>query len=116
MTIREAQSLAVQKLRKAGIDNAPLDAALLLAQTLHTSRAALILHDSDSLAPDDEAGYQALVARRSQGEPLAYIAGRKEFRALDFLVSPDTLIPRPDTETLVEAVEEYLTTKQQFSF
>ncbi len=77
---------AVARLRKAGVDNPRLDARLL----------------GDLAA--DEAAFDALVARRERREPVAYITGRKEFWSLEFAVGPGVLIPRPETETLIEAI------------
>jgi len=87
-------------LRAAGIDNPRLEARLLLAHALGLPIAAL-LRDPQTLA--DPAPFQALIARRAAHEPLAYIIGRREFWSLDFAVSPATLIPRPESETLIEA-------------
>jgi release factor glutamine methyltransferase len=87
-------------LRDAGIDNPRLEARLLLAHVLGVSVAALL---RDPHASADPAGYDALIARRAAHEPLAYIIGRREFWSLDFAVSRAALIPRPDSETLIEA-------------
>jgi len=88
------------RLRAAGIDNPRLEARLLLAHALHLPVAAL-LRDPDLQA--DPAPFDRLVARRAAREPLAYILGQREFWSLSFAVSPATLIPRPESETLVEA-------------
>ena len=80
-----------------------LDASLLLAEVLNTSRSSLIAADSRPLAEEALAAFRALVKRRLNGECVAYILGRKEFYGLDFQVNPSVLVPRPDTETLVEA-------------
>lgn len=82
-------------------DTARLDAELLLAHLLGIERTQLLLGRLDDEI--DEPAYEALVARRLQGEPVAYILGHREFWSLDLLVTPDVLIPRPDSETLVEA-------------
>ena len=87
-------------LRAAGIDNPRLDARLLLAHALGVSPAELI---RDSHLPADPATYDRLLARRAAHEPLAYILGHREFWSLRFAVSPATLIPRPESETLIEA-------------
>ncbi len=87
-------------LRAAGIDNPRLEARLLLALALGVPVAALL---RDPLTLADPAGYDTLIARRAAHEPLAYILGRREFWSLDFAVSPATLIPRPESETLIEA-------------
>lgn len=88
------------RLTQPGIDNPRLEARLLLAYAIGRSVADLL---RDPTAAVDPTGYNALLARRAAHEPLAYILGRREFWSLDFAVSPATLIPRPDSETLVEA-------------
>ncbi len=85
----------------AGIEEPRREARLLLMHAQGCTQAGLIARDSV-----DPASYAPLLARRETHEPLAYITGHKEFWGLDFLVSPATLIPRPDTETLIEAVLE----------
>jgi release factor glutamine methyltransferase len=87
-------------LRAAGIDNPRLEARLLLAHALGIPRATLI---RDPHAAADAPGYDALLARRAAHEPLAHILGHREFWSLCFAVSPATLIPRPESETLIEA-------------
>jgi|JI10StandDraft_1071094.scaffolds.fasta_scaffold19631_2 release factor glutamine methyltransferase len=77
-----------------------LDAEVLLAQLLGTNRMALLLALDRDI---DEAAFKALVDRRAAGEPVAYITGSREFWSLDLTVTPDVLIPRPDSETLIEA-------------
>ncbi len=88
------------RLRTAGIDNPRLDARLLLAHALGRTTEALL---RDPNAAIDPTGYNALLARRAAHEPLALITGRREFWSLDLAVSAATLIPRPDSETLIEA-------------
>jgi len=68
---------------------------------LNVNRAWLITHENDTLQPDTQAKFEALLARRLRGEPMAYILGGREFYGLALQVTPDTLIPRPDTEMLV---------------
>ncbi len=85
---------------------AALEAQLLLQHVLQVNRAWLITHDNDSLTTNQQVVFQALLERRLSGEPLAYILGKRQFYGLDLIVTPDTLIPRPDTETLVEAALE----------
>jgi release factor glutamine methyltransferase len=79
------------------------EAQLLLQYALGVNRAWLIAHEHDALQPNIHKTFEALLNRRIAGEPMAYIMGSREFYGLDLLVTPDTLIPRPDTETLVEA-------------
>jgi len=97
MTIREALTEA------SAAGTSALDASLLLASILNTSRSSLLAADSQPLDEASLAAFRALVKRRLAGECVAYILGRKEFYGLDFQVNPAVLVPRPDTETLVEA-------------
>ena len=107
MTIREALAEGTAALVAApdtsGITNPRLDASLLLASILNMSRSSLIAADSQPLAGASLAAFRALLKRRLDGECVAYILGKKEFYGLDFQVNPAVLVPRPDTETLVEA-------------
>jgi release factor glutamine methyltransferase len=84
-------------------DEAALEAQLLLQHVLNVNRAWLIAHQNDALEANIHEAYRALNNRRINGEPIAYILGYREFYGLKFKVTPDTLIPRPDTETLVDA-------------
>lgn len=87
---------------------ARLEAQVLAAHALGVNRAWLVAHDTDTLTPAQTAAIEALVARREGGEPVAYILGEREFYGRLFKVTPDILIPRPETELLVEAVLERL--------
>lgn len=89
-----------QALCQAGL--APIDAQVLLAHVLRTERAWLAAHATDPLTREDADAFFALARRRCDGEPVAYLTGRREFRGLTFDVDPSVLIPRPETETLVE--------------
>ena len=82
---------------------ASLEVNLLLQHLLKVNRAWLISHDRDVLTDDQQQDFYALLQRRLSGEPIAYILGLREFYGLPLKVTPATLIPRPDTETLVEA-------------
>jgi release factor glutamine methyltransferase len=86
--------------RAAGIDR--LDAQLLLAHALKQSRAWVIAHKDAALSPADAARVHLLFTRRADGEPLAYLVGEREFHGLRLRLTPDVLVPRPDTETLVD--------------
>ena len=79
-----------------------LDAQLLLAHVMGTQRWRLTAHPERSVTPEEAARFRALLARRADGEPLAYLIGRREFWSLDLAVTPDVLVPRPETELLVE--------------
>jgi release factor glutamine methyltransferase len=102
MTRREAVSWASQLLRQADVEAPEREARRLLAHAAGLDLAGLLLDPVASVA--DEAAYRALVARRAAREPLALIVGQRGFWTLDLLVSGETLVPRPETETLVEAV------------
>lgn len=87
-----------------GVSEPRASAEVLLGQVLGLSRLDLYLRHDQPLAADELARFKALMVRRRLGEPVAYLTGHKEFWSLDFLVTPATLIPRPETEVLVEAV------------
>lgn len=87
---------------------ARLEAQILAAHALGVNRAWLIAHDRDPLSDTQAAAVESLLARRERGEPVAYILGEKEFHGRAFKVTPDVLIPRPETELLVEAALECL--------
>jgi len=80
----------------------PLENRILLCHALNLTRVGLITQSERAITPDEAAALNALVARRQHGEPIAYIVGRREFFGLDFAVTDAVLIPRPDTELLVE--------------
>lgn len=90
---------ALQHAREAGLER--LDAQLIVGGVLGRTRTWLLAHDSDALSAPDAQRIAALVARRAAGEPLAYLHGDQEFFGMNLRVTPDVLIPRPDTETLV---------------
>jgi len=89
-----------QALTQAGL--VPIDAQVLLAHVLRVGRAWLVAHATDALAPCDVEAFFALARRRRDGEPVAYLIGTREFFGLSFAVDRSVLIPRPETETLVE--------------
>lgn len=82
---------------------ARFDAELLLRHLLGKDRAWIITHGDDALAGEEEALFEEAVRRRAKREPLQYITGTQEFWGLDFIVTPDVLIPRPESEVVVEA-------------
>jgi release factor glutamine methyltransferase len=91
---------ALRAARALGVER--LDAHLLLAHVLGQSRAWLLAHGDDALVVPEAAAFAALVARRAAGEPFAYLVGEREFHGLTLAVSDAVLVPRPDTETLVD--------------
>lgn len=88
--------------QQQGVPRPRLDAEVLLAHVLSTERIQLYAWHDRPLTPEERSAFRALVLRRAQGEPVAYLTGHREFWSLDFEVTRDTLIPRPDTEVLVE--------------
>ncbi len=100
-TVADCIDAAAARLKAAGIDNPRRETRLLLAHAMGVDQAALIGHP-DRAVPDRDAFF-ALVERRANGVPMAHILGRREFWSLDFRVTPDTLDPRPDSETVVAA-------------
>ena len=106
-TLGELLRVSSDYLKKKAVDSPRLTAEVLLAKQLSTDRVSLYLHFDSGISEADLAGYRALVARRAGGEPLQYITGKKEFWSLEFEVDKRVLIPRPETEVLVEqAVSE----------
>lgn len=103
MKLREALSAAATALEIVS-DTPRLDAELLMAHALGVSREAMLLSRLDDPAP---ATFEPLIARRLTHEPVAYIAGSRDFWTISLDVSPDVLIPRPDSETLIEAAVEH---------
>jgi len=102
LLIRELLQKACLRLERAGIDSPDLDAGVLLGHCLGKSRTELYLMADDELSGEKEKLFLDFLNRREQREPIAYILGSQEFWSLDFLVSPDVLIPRPETELLLE--------------
>jgi release factor glutamine methyltransferase len=95
----------VERLRTAGSESARLDAELLLADAIGVGRTVIVAHVGASVGPDAVARYRSSLDRRAAGEPVAYIRGIKEFFGLAFAVDRRALIPRPETERLVELAE-----------
>jgi release factor glutamine methyltransferase len=109
VTADEAVRQAVRGLREAGGSRSPrLDAELLLAAALGVTRTELLRRHEREITPEEVAAFEGLLARRLAREPVAYILGHRAFRTIDLEVTPDVLIPRPDTETLVEVALEEL--------
>jgi len=107
MIAREALSRATLALQEAGCDTPRLDADVLLCWTWRKSSAEIIIALDEELPASAAKAYVKAVAKRAARKPLAYITGEKEFWSLCFQVTPDVLIPRPETEHLIETVIEY---------
>jgi release factor glutamine methyltransferase len=105
-TLVEAGATVASLQRQSLLD--PVDNRILLCHALNLSRTALITQSDRVLTTDEAARLSALLQRRLDGEPVAYIVGRREFYGLDFHVTPAVLIPRPETELLVELALERL--------
>ena len=106
MEVRQALRAAIASLQDRSIPSAELAAELLLMNVLNSDRSYLYSHSESELDPNTMARYFGLVAERGTGKPTQYIIGHQEFWGLDFEVDPNVLIPRPETEHLVEAVTE----------
>lgn len=101
-TIARVLGWATDDFRRRGLDAARLDAELLLGEALGCDRIRLIMDHRRELSPHELARFRELIKRRRSGEPIAYILGRREFYGLEFRVDRRVLVPRPDTETLVD--------------
>jgi release factor glutamine methyltransferase len=108
LTARRALQLGTENLLKAGIESARLDMSLLLAEAMGTDRLGLYTDLDRPLTETERLAARGMLARRLRREPVAYILGRREFFGLTFEVSPRVLIPRPETELLVEILIEWL--------
>ncbi len=107
MNLREALAVAERRLAAAGCETPALDARVLLGHVTGRDHAGLVAHDRDPLGAQ-AAAFEAALGRREKREPVAYIVGEKEFFSLPFVVGPDVLVPRPETELLVEAGAPFL--------
>lgn len=104
MQLRQALESAIDELTQAAIGKPRLQAEVLVFHLLGCDRAYLYAHPERELSASEFSAYRQLIARRAAGEPLQYITGHQEFWKADFLVTPAVLIPRPETEHLIEAV------------
>jgi release factor glutamine methyltransferase len=107
-----ALAAASDCLRGAGVPSARREALLLLCAILNATSAALLAHPERALGPKPAARYAELVARRAAREPLAYIVGRREFYGRDFEVSPAVLVPRPESELILELLLEFARSRE----
>jgi release factor glutamine methyltransferase len=112
-TIGRALNAARQRLEDAGCDGAHLDAQVLLAHVLKVERSWLFAHYEYELSTEEADAFTALVTRRMRREPVAYLVGHREFYGLDFLVDHRVLIPRPETELLVDAVIDHIAMREE---
>jgi len=106
--LRQALNSAIERLTAARVPSPRMNAELLIMFTLGCDRAYLYAHPERELTPDETQRYGEALARRATGVPAQYITGHQEFWGLDLVVSPAVLIPRPETEHVVEAVLELI--------
>jgi release factor glutamine methyltransferase len=104
LTVAQARRAAADRLRAGGFDTPDLDARLIVGHALGLDHAALVAQSARRLSPAETAALEASVARRLAHEPVARILGTREFWSLPLRVTPAVLVPRPETETVVEAV------------
>jgi release factor glutamine methyltransferase len=105
-TLADELSSGAEALARTGSTTPRLDAELLLAEVMGTDRAGLLTGSAEQLTGDQRTRYMALLTRRAMREPVAYILGRRAFRRLTLAVDPRVLVPRPETELLVEVGQE----------
>jgi len=104
--LKDALAQAIARLTAQNVPSPRMNAELLLMFTLNCDRAYLFAHPERELTPEEESRYEAALAERSRGVPAQYITGHQEFWGMDLIVSPAVLIPRPETEHVIEAVLE----------
>ncbi len=102
LTIADALRFGREQLAKTSSETPSLDAEVLLRHLLELDRTDLFIRLRDPIAPDAFAAYRRLLDQRTHGAPVAYLTGEREFMGLPFVVGPDVLVPRPETEILVE--------------
>jgi release factor glutamine methyltransferase len=107
-TVRDALAQGARRLIAAGVPSATLDAELLLLSVLERDRAWIYTHPEELIDNGKAEAFSKLIERRIAGEPVQYLTGRQEFWGLEFEVNPDVLIPRPETEHLIEVALERL--------
>lgn len=115
-SIAEAILQGAHQLRQAGVPEARREAGSLLAFVLDRDRSFILSHAEDPIDEDQTARLAAYLERRAQGEPLQYITSLQEFFGLDFEVTPDVLIPRPETELLVESALKLVRARESAPF
>ena len=116
ISIAEAILQGANKLRKAGVPEARREAGSLLAFLLDKDRTFILSHADDPISGEQEMLFHEFLDARAQGEPAQYITGRQDFFGLEFEVTPDVLIPRPETELLVEAAIKIVRSEEKVSF
>lgn len=113
MQLKESLALAIARLASEHVPSPRLNAELLLRFTLGCDRAYLFAHPDRELTGDEEGRYEAVVAERARGVPTQYITGHQEFWGMDLIVTPSVLIPRPETEHVIETVLNLIEDRQK---
>ena len=116
MQINELLQRAVSHLKKSKCDEPEANAQFLLAHVLGVARTWVLVHGAFEISEKEEKLFFSLLTRKENGVPLAYITGVQPFCGLDILVTPNTLIPRPETENLVEIIAEKFEKKEHYTF
>ncbi|CCH47414.1 peptide chain release factor N(5)-glutamine methyltransferase [Pseudodesulfovibrio piezophilus] len=116
MTPSILEILKTSEARLGNVDSPRLSAEVIISEVLHCSRISLVLERDKSVSPTDLECIFSLVERRAKGEPLAYLLGNREFYGLDFKVDSSTLIPRPETEHIIEEVTKSFDAEASLSF
>ena len=107
-TRADVRGQATETLRRAGAPTPALDADVLLAHALGVPKETLVAHPEVELSAEERSRFAELVAKRAEGVPVAYLRGFKEFYGLRLAVDPRVLVPRPETEAVVDAVREHV--------
>lgn len=108
MNVSELEAKIAQRLRAAGIESARLDAGVIIGYVLGRSREWLLAHDDALVSSEDRQCVEELALRRAKREPLAYIIGYKEFYGRRFTVTSDVLIPRPESEVMIDVLSDVI--------
>jgi len=116
MNILSAINRANSFLRLSGVKSSKLDCEILISKVLKINRANIILNMNKDLTNDELSHFDELINQRSKKKPVAYLTGKKEFWKYKFHVTKDVLIPRPDTELIIEKVLELTTNKKSLNF
>ena len=116
MKITDLLQMAVTRLKNAHIDEPQANAQFLLAHVLGVTRTWVLINGNYELAPNEEKLFYSLLSRKEDAIPLAHIIGVQPFCGLDIIVTPDVLIPRPETENLVEIIKEKFEKKGRYTF
>ena len=107
-SLAEALQIGAIELAQAGVESARLDAEVLLRHTVGLPPEDLLTRLSEQISAPDQERFRRLLERRAAREPLAYITGHKEFWSLDFVITPAVLVPRPETELLIELILDHV--------